>query len=179
MTTATRPDASPPDATPTAAGQVGPLVLHRRLRATPGRVFDAWTRPELMSRWMSPGEMTVEKVEADLRVGGAYRIVMLGTSGERHTPEGVYLEIDPARRLVFTWRWAGTELETRVTVEMTPAGDAETDLTVTHEGFADAPMLGEHQEGWNGCLVKLPAVVARPSTRKSSVLLTSGIVSSL
>jgi len=54
----------------TATGTETTLVLKRTLPATPDRVFAAWTRPELVRRWFSPGEMAVEEAALDVRVGG-------------------------------------------------------------------------------------------------------------
>jgi uncharacterized protein YndB with AHSA1/START domain len=76
------------------------VEIHRRLPAPIGEVFRWWTEPDLLCEWMTP----IGNVEADidLRVGGALRIVMKG-DGRVIEHTGEYLEIDPPRRLVFTW----------------------------------------------------------------------------
>jgi len=94
-------------------------------------------------------------VTLDLRVGGRYRIVMHGPNGETHRVGGVYREIVPNRKLVYTWAWESTpERESLVTVEFRSAGQG-TELVLTHERFADTEARDKHQQGWNGCLDRL------------------------
>ena len=135
------------------------LVLKRTLPATPERVFEAFTRPELARLWMSPGPMKVAEVELDVRVGGAYRIVMVGPAGETHIVGGVYEEIVPNEKLVYTWKWTDAEEVTQVTIELVATGTDQTELILTHEGFAEIETRDKHEEGWDGCFVKLEASV--------------------
>ena len=66
-----------------------------------------------------PGEVVCLAAEADVRVGGRYRILMRSPDGEHHDVGGVYREIEPNRKLVFSWGWKSTpERESRVTVEL-------------------------------------------------------------
>lgn len=134
------------------------LVLTRRLPASRRRVFEAWTKADVVKRWFAPGDMTVALAEVDARIGGAYRIVMQNKDGETHSPSGTYEEIVPDERLVFSWQWANSDLVTRVTVEFREISENETELTLTHEGFPGAEIRDRHTEGWSGCLQKLPGV---------------------
>jgi uncharacterized protein YndB with AHSA1/START domain len=104
-------------------------------------------------RWFHPGaDMRTPLATVDLRVGGRYRIVMLEPGGVEHRVGGVYREIVPNRRLVFTWAWeSAPENETLVTVSMMPR-DGGTLLTLTHEGFAERAGRDRHRQGWDGCL---------------------------
>ena len=139
--------------------EAGPkLVLTRTLDAPVARVYAAWTDPRTMQRWLCAGEMTAPEVEAEVRVGGRYRVCMLEASGETHIVGGVYREVEQDRRLVFTWRWEGSEEETLVTVELAPAGESGTELTLTHEGFADEDIRDRHGWGWSSCLDKLSGI---------------------
>jgi uncharacterized protein YndB with AHSA1/START domain len=95
------------------------------------------------------------EVVADLHVGGRYRIVMHAPDGETHRVGGVYREIVPGRRLVYTWAWESTpERESLVTVEFRPDGGG-TEVLLTHERFADRTARDKHDEGWTGCLDRL------------------------
>lgn len=135
------------------------LRLTRLIRADREAVFRAWTEPGAMREWFCPEGGTVEAAESDPRVGGRYRIVMR-TSHGLSVATGIYREIDPPRRLVFTWRWeAGEgpkEGETIVTVELTERGEA-TDLELIHEGFATAEARDGHEQGWSSALNRLEA----------------------
>lgn len=141
------------------------LIVRRILPVTPDRVFAAWTRPELVQRWLAPGPASVEEVDFDVRVGGSYRLAMVSPDGSRHCPSGVYEEIILDEKLVFSWRWDHLDdLETRVTVELKPVGDSETELTLVHEGLIDTELRHKHEEGWNGCFDKLATALASTAT---------------
>jgi uncharacterized protein YndB with AHSA1/START domain len=93
--------------------------------------------------------------EVDLRKGGHYRLGMRAPSGEIYTTTGVYQEVLPPERIVYTWRWSDPEsVETLVTVEFKDLGP-ETEVTLRHERFVDAPHRDSHLQGWTGCLENL------------------------
>ncbi|WP_422365251.1 SRPBCC family protein [Pelagibius sp.] len=131
-----------------------PVVrLTRKLAASPELVFDAWTDPAMVSQWLIPGEMVMAAIEIDLRVGGRFDFVMKGD--EPHPHAGVYKVIDRPKKLAFTWSSSATNhQETLVTVEIKPLGQGS-ELTLTHEGFADDAMAGLHNGGWTACFEKL------------------------
>jgi len=131
------------------------LTIKRRLKAPLEKVFAAWIDPEKVMRWMGPGEGKPLSAECDARVGGRYRWVMQDTAGEVHDVRGVYREIVPNEKLVFTWAWKSTlERESLVTVLLKPDGDG-TLLTVTHEQFFDEEARDRHRQGWIGALDKM------------------------
>jgi uncharacterized protein YndB with AHSA1/START domain len=78
------------------------FVLTRVFNAPRRLVFEAWTRPEHVRKWYGCSIMTLAVCEIDLRVGGAYRYVMRAPDGMEHTMTGVYREIAPPERLVYT-----------------------------------------------------------------------------
>jgi uncharacterized protein YndB with AHSA1/START domain len=112
---------------------------------------------------MGPGEIVAVRVDADARVGGRYRIEMRRPSGEGHNVAGVYREIVPNEKLVFTWSWdpaPGEEPhESLVTVLLKP-DEGGTLLTVIHERLFDEESRAGHEGGWNGALDKLEKLVA-------------------
>ncbi len=133
------------------------LTLKRRLKATPAKVFQAWTDPEKIVRWFGPHETVANSVraEVDLRPGGRYRMNFDTLDGERHQVGGVYREVAPDSRLVFTWAWHSTpERESLVTVTIVPDGDGSL-LTLHHEQFFDQKARDGHERGWTGTLDKL------------------------
>jgi uncharacterized protein YndB with AHSA1/START domain len=110
----------------------------------------------MLKQWMAPDATTrVSTAEIDLRVGGRYRIVMTSTGREDHDVRGVYREIVPKKKLVYTWAWKSTpERESLVTIELRSAAGG-TELTLRHEQFADEEARDKHQHGWTGCLASL------------------------
>lgn len=135
------------------------VEIRRTIAAPRQRVFEAWTRPEEVRKWAAPGAMTVSDVQIDLRVGGRFRIVMAHPEGGEHPATGVYREVDPPRRIVYTWAWetraeAGEGL---VTVEFHDRGP-DTDVVLRHEGLPSEGECARHETGWNGCLDKFVAL---------------------
>ena len=106
------------------------------------------------------GAFKIPLAEADLKLGGRYHIVMKSPDGEEHDVSGMYREIVPNKKLVYTWAWKSTpERESLVTVELRAAGGG-TELTLRHEQFADVEARDKHQHGWTGCLARLEKLVA-------------------
>jgi uncharacterized protein YndB with AHSA1/START domain len=119
------------------------IRIERVLPATITKVYDAWTRTDLLAQWYCPNPDLDLKVEADVRAGGAY-VVAMGP----HVVRGTYLEVEPPHRLVFSWKWDGTDDEpTRVEVELTEVPDG-TRMLLTHTGFATAEDTANHRMGW-------------------------------
>ena len=138
------------------------LRIRRSYKAPSAAVYEAFTDPEKMKYWMAPSDDFGETdVALDLKPGGRYRIVFRAPDGELHKLSGVYQEIVPGKKLVYTWAWDSTpERESLVTVEFRPAGDG-TEVLLTHQRFADSEARDKHQHGWNGCLDRLSRYLAR------------------
>lgn len=136
--------------------------LQRRFRASPARVFQAWTRPAALREWWCPPGWVAGEIEIDLRVGGAWRIGMARTgSAEGLSVGGHFLEIRPPERLVYTWRWEGAFAqmpETIVTLELR-GSEHETLLTLRHEHFSDFGLRQQHRSGWIAACNRLDRLV--------------------
>jgi len=146
----------------TAIDERTSLQIRRTYNAPVAAVYAAWTDPQQLNDWMAPSD-DFGKTEAtvDLRAGGRYRVVMHGPDGEVHRVGGVYREVVPNRKLVYTWAWESTpERESLVTVEFKPSGDG-TELVLTHQRFADTEARDKHQHGWNGCLERFERYLSR------------------
>jgi len=78
------------------------LVLGRIVDATPQQLFKLWTTPDLFPQWFCPKPWRAEVTKMDLRPGGASNNTMYGPDGEVFENKGVYLEIVPNEKLVFT-----------------------------------------------------------------------------
>ncbi len=145
---------------PAAEGAVANiyLALHRVINAPVEAVYAAWTEPEMLRRWMAPGNAAVVHAVAEAAVGGTFLVEMRGADGKRWLVRGRYREVAPLRRLVKTWHWEGSGIETLVTVEFEPLAPGRTRLTLTHSRFAEDEARDEHVHGWNACLSKLKAL---------------------
>jgi len=111
------------------------LVMHRIFRAQPRTVFDAMTKPELLRRWWAPRSLGVELFECDSdpRVGGRYRFVF-GRPGEPPMAfSGVYREVVPGERLVYT----------QIFEPMPHTGDGV--ITATFAPHAEGTLLTQHE----------------------------------
>jgi len=122
--------------------------LEVRIQARLETVFEFFVDPEMMTRWKGTG------AELDPRPGGRYRV---GGIAGGATVVGEFVEIDPPRRLVFTWGWEGDDEvppgSSTVEVTLTPDGDA----TVLHLVHRDLP-VGQgprHMEGWEHFVPRL------------------------
>ena len=135
------------------------LTLKRHIKATPEKVFEAWTDRQALLKWFGPGPGPVTLAETDLRVGGRYAIAFM-EDGEEHHISGTYLEVVPNERLVFTWTWRHLpEQQSRVTVLIKPETQGAL-VTLIHEQFADEHIRDLHRKGWTGCLDELEAYFA-------------------
>lgn len=78
------------------------LVLSRLIAAPRQILYRCWTEPELLKRWFAPQPWTTPHAELDVRVGGTSMVVMRGPDGSEFSHRGVYLAVEPGRRLVST-----------------------------------------------------------------------------
>jgi uncharacterized protein YndB with AHSA1/START domain len=138
------------------------LVIERTFNASPERVFAAWTEPAMLARWWGPEGAKLPGALMDFRVGGRYRTAMTGPDGNAHIMSGVYKEIVPPRRLVFTWAWEEDGKrghETEITIDLEPAGKA-TKMRFVQEVFATSKALEGHQMGWDASFALLDKALA-------------------
>jgi len=135
------------------------LTITRQLPASPEDVFDAWTKPDVISQWLCPFDTKVVRADLDVRVGGKYYLDMQGEE-KLHKHEGEYVEIDRPNRLVFTWISAGTHQETSlVTVTFEKSGKG-TALTLVHDRLPGSEEVADHGRGWSSALDNLEALLA-------------------
>jgi uncharacterized protein YndB with AHSA1/START domain len=106
------------------------VVVSRVINASPDAAYAAWTDPDIMRRWMAT------EVDADVRVGGRYRITIHEEDGAINSFTGEYLVLEPGKRLVKTFRHhsakPGEYEDESVEVTFQPAGSGRTTVTVTN-----------------------------------------------
>jgi uncharacterized protein YndB with AHSA1/START domain len=128
------------------------LVVRKTIRATPERLFSAWTEPEQLRKWWGPEGVACVDPEVDLRVGGHYRIGNQFPDKKILWIVGEFEVIEPPRRLTYTWRLEGiSDAMERVSVHFEAQGDT-TEVIVTHERIPNEVLRDQHQHGWIGCL---------------------------
>jgi uncharacterized protein YndB with AHSA1/START domain len=133
------------------------LALSRTYPVGPEKVWRAWTDPQALKRWWGPGTGEgVSLAQLDVRVGGRFRIIFGGPQGTDHEVTGVYKEVVPSRKLVFTWTWPRTtpERESVVTIVFKAVANG-TELDFRHEQLFDESVRDGHQRGWTETLGKL------------------------
>src|SRR6202171_2168878 len=128
-----------------------PIV--RQIKASPAKIWAAITQPKLMMQWWGPDAGPTLRVEADVRPGGRFSVVFRLLNGEEHNPTGVYQEVIPEKKLVFTWDLPGMREQESLLLEPIDGG---TRLTLRHEHLPDEEARKSHEQGWNGLLDKLP-----------------------
>jgi uncharacterized protein YndB with AHSA1/START domain len=140
--------------TSTSTTETG-IRIERVLQATIDRVYDAWTKQELLTRWYCPNPELDLKVDADIRVGGSY-VVTMGP----HVVRGDYTELEPPRLVTFTWKWDHADGgASQVRVELSEV-DGGTRMLLSHTGLENAEDVKNHLQGWEGDLVRLPLLLA-------------------
>jgi len=83
------------------------LTLTRVIDVPRQALWRCWTEPELIKQWFTPRPWTTPVVEVDVRPGGASHMIFRGPDGEEYPNRGVYLEVVPGERLVFTDAYSG------------------------------------------------------------------------
>lgn len=140
------------------------LVLNRSYPVAPEKVWHAWTDPEAIKRWWGPGgNDPVSAAQLDVRVGGRFRIVFGGPQGRDHEVQGVYKEVVPNRKLVFTWIWPNStpERESLVTITFR-AAKGGTELEFLHAQHFDETVRDNHKRGWSETFIKLEQYLRAP-----------------
>lgn len=141
------------------------LILTRIIDAPPEQVFRGWTDPDLVKQWFAPKPWSIAEAELDVRPGGRMMMVMCDPDGNEFPNEGVYLEVVPNERLVFTdaysqgWVPSGNPFMTAILSFEEEAGGSKTRYTArvrhwSEESREKHEAMG-FQQGWNQCADQL------------------------
>ncbi|WP_117193557.1 SRPBCC family protein [Rhizobium terrae] len=143
------------------------LQLVRELNAPADKLFKAWTTPERMGEWFCPKPWKVTEAKVDLRPGGSSYILMEGPNGEKIPNYGIYLEVVPNKKLVFTdaytsaWVPSAKPFMTAV-VEFEDLGNGRTKYTATAHHWTEEDMAAHKEmgfeEGWGIVATQLEEV---------------------
>jgi uncharacterized protein YndB with AHSA1/START domain len=137
------------------------IRLHRVLRATPERVYRAFLDPDAMVKWLPPNGFTAKCHQADVKVGGSYRMSFTNfTTGKSHSFGGRYLELTPNERIRYTDKFDDPnlpgEMQTTIVLKKVSCG---TELNVVQEGVPEVIPAEACYLGWQESLVLLGKLV--------------------
>jgi uncharacterized protein YndB with AHSA1/START domain len=148
-----------------------PVVrLERTLTAAPHQVYRAWLTPDLLRRWLAPGDLEVTRVEVDERPGGHYRIWHADGDADAGGFDCELLELVPDQRIVLRWGFVGPDrrdgpaYDSLLTITLREAPGGGTVLTLVHERLdelaAGMPEVAENVgPGWELALKKLSETI--------------------
>jgi Uncharacterized conserved protein len=138
------------------------LVIDRMFDAPRDIVWKAWT--ERMGEWSAPKGFTIPVGEGDVRPGGKWHAAMRKPDGTDLKLGGVYREVVPPERLVFTHAWidadGGHSPETVVTVVLIDRGD-KTEMHFTQTGFDSTDARDGHSAGWGSSFDRLDELLTQ------------------
>jgi uncharacterized protein YndB with AHSA1/START domain len=139
------------------------LHLGRQLAAPPERVFAACVEPEQLREWWGPAGFTSPQLELDVRPGGRYRIAMQPPDGELFYLRGEFVEVEPPRRLSYTFVWEDPDPDDRDTVASLTFLEVEgaTELVLEQGEFATEARFELHRSGWSDGLERLACHLER------------------
>jgi uncharacterized protein YndB with AHSA1/START domain len=142
------------------------LTLERTLPVPRAKVWRCWTEPDLLVQWFCPKPWGVSEAVMELRAGGRFFTHMVGPNCEQVPNEGVYLEVVPGTKLVFTdafqagWVPAKPFMVGEITLTDTPDGHTHYVARALHwsaEDKAQHETMGFH-EGWGAATDQLLAL---------------------
>lgn len=145
------------------------LMLTALIDAPREKVYRAWTDPEILTQWFTPHPWKTVRAELDVRAGGSSLVVMADPDGNEFPNPGVYLEVVPNEKLVFTdaftkaWEPSEKPFMTGILTFEDEGGKTRYTARVVHwsaESCAEHEKMGFHA-GWSQATRQLAEAVAR------------------
>ena len=137
------------------------ISLHRILKATPEKVYKAFTDADSLASWIPPYGFTGKVHSLDLKVGGLYKMSFTNfTTGNSHSFGGQYLEITPNEKLIYTDEFDDPNLPGKIitAIELRKVS-CGTELFISQEGIPDVIPAEMCYLGWQESLEKLKCLV--------------------
>ena len=146
------------------------LVITRDIAVPRDKLYRCWTEPALIKQWFAPKPWSTPHAETDVRAGGASLVVMRGPAGKEFPNHGVYLEVVPNERIVFTdaytraWEPSAKPFMT-VILSFEDLGGGTTRYTARARHWTEADRESHEKmgftEGWGLCTTQLAELAAR------------------
>lgn len=137
------------------------VTLQRVMPASATRVFEMISQPQNMVRWWGHDGMIIPEHDLNFSRPGPWHSVMELPDGTRKMVSGEVTQVDPPRFIAFTWAWhdggpgGPRGSETKVTIEITEAGDDRATMTLSHYGLTTDTARAGHTKGWLAIYDKL------------------------
>jgi uncharacterized protein YndB with AHSA1/START domain len=130
--------------------------IERTFEAPVEAVFDAWTSPEVMRRWLHPApDWGTPEADVDLRVGGSVRVVMRRPDGSQAEARGRYTLIDRPHRLVMAWVFDDDPANQQLLELTFTESEGATTVRLLNTGISTDERRDNQDWGWRGCLDEL------------------------
>ncbi len=135
--------------------------IERTFAASAEDVFDAWTSPEVMRRWLHcEHDWVTPEAEVDLRVGGKVRVVMRQPDGKEAEMQGEYTLIERPHRLVMTWTFYDDPSNEQLIELSFSESESGTRVRLVNSGISTDGRRDAQDWGWKGCLDQLERALA-------------------
>jgi uncharacterized protein YndB with AHSA1/START domain len=135
--------------------------IERTFAAPAEDVFDAWTNPEVMRRWLHPGpDWDTPEAEVERRVGGKVRVVMRKPDGTEVEAQGEYRLIDRPHRLVMTWVFDDDPANEQLIELSFTESEGATTVLLVNSGISTEERRDAQDWGWRGCFDALERTLA-------------------
>ncbi|WP_371194895.1 SRPBCC domain-containing protein [Glaciecola sp. SC05] len=135
------------------------FTINGILNASLPKVFEAFTRPELLIRWSAPGNLSVSQFHSHCVAGGNYQMVVQSADGFQQTVVGTYQDIQHNSSLSFTWRWEDTNDISKVEINFSEKENGATNIRLSQRGFKREQDMHQQQYSWLACFEKLALVL--------------------
>ena len=149
------------------------ITVRRLIPAGRTRIFEAYSRPDILVRWFTPHrDISLEVLDFQFVPEGRFRLRFTMPDGTQKLVHGSYELIAPPDRLAFSWTWEAPDphagVATRVEIELRDEG-AATEVVLTHDRLASEEVGVRHAEGWEGMLLRLETWLSdAPATAKTA-----------
>ena len=135
--------------------------LERTFDAPAEDVFDAWTNPEVLRRWLHcEADWETPEAEVDLRVGGRIRVVMRRPDGSEAAAHGRFTLIDRPRTLRMTWTFSDDPSNEQLLELSLWESEGSTTVVLIKGGISNDQRRDGQDWGWRGCLDQLARLLA-------------------
>jgi uncharacterized protein YndB with AHSA1/START domain len=135
--------------------------IERTFAASAQEVFEAWTSPEVMRRWLHPApDWGTPEAEVDLRVGGKVRVVMRRPDGTEVEARGEYAVIERPHRLVMTWTFDDDPSNEQLIELSFSESERSTTVLMVNSGISTDERRDGQDWGWRGCYDELERMLA-------------------